>query len=141
MNRTIRFAAAAATAATALLATGLAQAQDPVRAGFDRMLDHTACTCTAAVPAQAAAALDPLLTAMVLPLRGDQPSAAMNWARHDAAGASFERMLAHVPSTHRPSGPQPAMEDPLVLALVEPLRESLIAEARARRTQVAAAAR
>lgn len=137
MNRTIRLAAAA----TALLATGLAHAQDPVRASFDRMLDHTACTCAAAVPAHADAAHDPLMTAMVLPLRGGQPATAMNWARQDASGASFERMLAHVPSTHRPSVPQPAMEDPLVLALVEPLRESLIAEARARRTEVATAAR
>lgn len=137
MNRTIRLAAAA----TALLATGLAQAQDPVRAGFDRMLDHTACTCVAAVPAQASAAHDPLLTAMVLPLRDGMPALAVNWTRQDAAGASFERMLAHEASSHRPAMPQPAMEDPLVLALVEPLRESLIAEARARRTEVAAAAR
>ncbi|MCK6420603.1 MAG: hypothetical protein L6Q73_06805 [Aquabacterium sp.] len=138
MNRTIRLSAATAAA---LLATGLAQAQDPVRASFDRMLDHTACTCVAAVPAQASAAHDPLLAAMVQPLRDGMPAQAVNWARHDAAGASFERMLAHVASTHRPLVPQPALEDPLVLALVEPLRESLIAEARARRTQVAAAAR
>lgn len=137
MNRTIRLAAAAA----ALLATGLAQAQDPVRSSFERMLDHTACTCVAAVPAQASAAHDPLLAAMVLPLREGMPALAVNWARQDAAGASFERMLAHVASTHRPLVPQPAMDDPLVLALVEPSRESLIAEARAQRTRVASAER
>ena len=138
MHRTNRIAAIVTT----LLTMGAAQAQasDPVRASFDRMLDHAASTGAIAVPATFSAGDDPLMAAMVLPLRAGTAPAQPAWASQDAAGASFERMLAHLPATHNPARPAAQADDPLVAALVEPLRESAAVAGQHRPRQWAQAA-
>ena len=139
MNRTTRIAAIVTT----LLTMGAAQAQasDPARASFDRMLDHVASTGVIAVPATFSAGDDPLMAAMVLPLRAGTAPAQPAWASQDAAGASFERMLAHLPATHSPARPAAQADDPLVAALVEPLRESATEAGQLHRTQLAVVTR
>ncbi|MCK6422067.1 MAG: hypothetical protein L6Q73_14335 [Aquabacterium sp.] len=139
MNRTTRIAAIVTT----LLTMGAAQAQasDPARASFDRMLDHVASTGVIAVPATFSAGDDPLMAAMVLPLRAGTAPAQPAWASQDAAGASFERMLAHLPATHSPARPAAQADDPLVAALVELLRESATEAGQLHRTQLAVVTR
>ena len=91
---------------------------DPVADGFEHMLTHTPTTSAVAHPVGPA---DPLLVALVVPLRD-------GWANPVAARAgdpvlaAFTRMLGHDPTHSRP--PVPAGTDPLVAALIEPLRNS-----------------
>ena len=59
----------------------------------------------------------------------------------DPARASFDRMLAHLPATHSPARPAAQADDPLVAALVEPLRESATTVGPHRLRQWAQAAR
>lgn len=106
-------------AVLALALTSLnGQADDEVRRSFDRMLAHEAAPATQAAPAAAPA--DPLVAALVVPLRDGV------WPREPAADAdpvvaSFSRMLNHEPSSHVPALPADAGTDPLVAAVVLPL--------------------
>ncbi len=84
---------------------------------FDRMLGHTPAASAVASPAGQVA--DPLIAAMVLPLRD---GIAAPRPRHDAVLAGFTRMLQHTPSSHTPAVPASVGADPLQLAMVEPLR-------------------
>lgn len=93
---------------------------DPLRAGFDRLLaGEPVAARPAAIPAAPA---DPLVGAIVLPLRdGVWPARA---AAGDAVAESFARMLQHEPSRHLPLRPDAAAADPLIAAVVWPLLRS-----------------
>lgn len=117
-------------AVLALALTSLhGQADDEVRRSFDRMLarDAAAAATTAVVSAEAPPAdpADPLVAALVQPLRdGVWPEArpAMAAARlADPVVAGFARMLSHEPSTHTPPLPADVGTDPLIAAVVLPL--------------------
>lgn len=100
-------------------AAAAAQA-DPVMDSFDRMLTHAAATMATDRPTESA---DPLVAAMVEPLRDARGTAAVHVAAagRDPIRASFDRMLQHEPTplaAHVPQG-----TDPLVAALIEPLRD------------------
>ncbi|HMQ73587.1 MAG TPA: hypothetical protein PKD25_13790 [Rubrivivax sp.] len=103
----------------ALTFAAAAQA-DPVMDSFDRMLTHAAATMAGARPAEPA---DPLVAAMVEPLREARGPAAVHVAAAggDAIRASFDRMLQHEPTPLAARVPQGT--DPLVAALIEPLRD------------------
>lgn len=111
--------------ALVLALTGLpALAADALGASFDRMLAHEHGAVAAQLPSGAGP--DPLLAAMVVPLRdgvradfGRRASAA--GAEYDTLAASFARMLAHEPSWAPPALPAGAGVDPLVQAVVRPL--------------------
>jgi hypothetical protein len=106
----------------ALIALSFAAAAqaDPVMDSFDRMLTHAAATIATARPSESA---DPLVAAMVEPLRDTRGTAAVPVAAADgdAVRASFERMLQHEPTPLAARAPQGT--DPLVAALIEPLRD------------------
>jgi hypothetical protein len=104
-------------AAALLLASSPGMAFDSLRAGFDRLLaDEPAPVSAAATPAGPA---DPLLAAMVLPLRdGVRPAQAV---AGDPVTESFARMLRHEPSRHSPPLPGDDVADPLIAAVVLPL--------------------
>ena len=51
----------------------------------------------------------------------------------DGAAASFERMLSHQPATHQPVTAAQHDADPLVAALIEPLRDGHAAAAASQR--------
>lgn len=107
-------------AAALVLASSHSMAFDPLRAGFDRMLaDEPVAAQPAAI---AAAPADPLVAAIVLPLRdGVWPPHAVTG---DAVAESFARMLQHEPSRHVPPLPDAAAADPLIAAVVWPLLRS-----------------
>ncbi len=120
-------------AVLALALTSLSgQADSEVRGSFDRMLAHDATPATQAAPAAAfAGPADPLVAALVVPLR-DGVWPAEPAADADPVVASFSRMLNHEPSRHVPMLPVDAGTDPLVAAVVLPLlREKAITVARA----------
>jgi hypothetical protein len=108
---------AGGVAAALLVASSPGMAFDSLRAGFDRLLaDEPAAVSAAATPAGPA---DPLLAAMVLPLRdGVAPAQAV---AGDPVAESFARMLAHAPSRHSPPRPAGEVADPLIAAVVLPL--------------------
>ena len=106
------------SAALVLFASlGAHAADDSLTQSFDRMLNHTPAASAVASPAGQAA--DPLIAAMVVPLRD---GVAAPRPQHDAVLAGFTRMLQHTPSTHTPAVPASTGVDPLQLAVVEPLR-------------------
>ncbi|MBI3154129.1 MAG: hypothetical protein HYZ20_01830 [Burkholderiales bacterium] len=106
----------------ALIALSFAAAAhaDPVMDSFDRMLTHAAATMATARPAESA---DPLVATMVEPLREAHRAGAVHVAAtgDDAVRASFDRMLQHEPTPL--AARVPAGSDPLVAALIEPLRD------------------
>jgi hypothetical protein len=107
-------------AAALLLASSPGMAFDSLRTSFDRILaDEPASVQAAATPAGPA---DPLLAAMVLPLR-DGVRAEQTLAG-DPVAESFARMLRHEPSRHAPPLPGDAVADPLIAAVVLPLLRS-----------------
>lgn len=89
---------------------------DPATDSFDRMLTHAAATTAVARPVEP---VDPLLAALVRPLRDGRRVAART--DDDPVLAGFARMLAHAPTPL--AAPVPAGTDPLVAALIEPLRD------------------
>lgn len=109
------------SAALVLFASvGAHAADDALTQSFDRMFAHAPASGAVAAPAGQAA--DPLLAAMVVPLRD---GFAAPQPRHDAVLAGFTRMLQHAPSRHTPALPASVGADPLQLAMVEPLRNGL----------------
>lgn len=103
-----------------LLAATPSFATDPVRASFDRMLTHE--PVATAPPAAPQAPADPLIAALVVPLRdGVKQAVPMT----DAVAQSFERMLTHSPNWVAPPVPAGLGDDPLLAAMVEPLRQWL----------------
>jgi hypothetical protein len=103
-----------------MLASSQGQAFDSLRASFDLMLDHE----PAAMPAAAThgGSADPLLAAMVLPLRdGLPPTRAL---ASDPVAESFARMMQHEPNRHVPPLPRGEGADPLIAAIVLPLVRS-----------------
>jgi hypothetical protein len=110
----------AATAVLPLLAAAV-QAE-PIAESFERMLDHPPSTAPVARPAEPA---DPLLHALVLPLRNGRvpaPPAPALAAADDQVAASFERVLRHPATATHPAPPEGI--DPLASALVRPLRDA-----------------
>ena len=96
-------------------------AEDPVRVSFDRMLTHA--PAPASAPAGASAAADPLVAALVVPVRdGTRPAGPASAT--DPVAESFARMFAHEPSRHTPALPESASVDPLIAAVVWPLLRS-----------------
>ena len=93
---------------------------DPVMDSFDRMLTHAAATMAAARPVEPA---DPLVSALVEPLRDARAAGAVHVAAagDDTIRAGFDRMLQHEPTPL--AARVPAGTDPLVAALIEPLRD------------------
>jgi len=90
-------------------------AADPARASFDRMLSHQ--PAPAVRPAIVREPADPLIAALVVPLRdGAWPE-----RTSDAVAESFARMLDHEPSRIAPPLPADAGTDPLIAAVVWPL--------------------
>jgi hypothetical protein len=122
----------AGVAAALAAASSPGMAFDPLRASVERMLaDGPVAARPVAVPAGPA---DPLLAAIVLPLRdGTKPAGA---EATDPVVESFARMLRHEPSRHLPPLPQGAGADPLIAAVVLPLlraNPTLVAGAKAQR--------
>jgi hypothetical protein len=104
-------------AAALMAASSHSMAFDSLRASFERMLDHEPAAMSAAATPGAPA--DPLIAAMVLPLRdGVWPVPAV---ASDPVAQSFARMLAHGPSRHSPARPAAEGADPLIAAVVLPL--------------------
>ena len=97
------------------LASAPSLAGDPVRESFDRMLTPHAANAAPHVAATGTA--DPLIAALVVPLRdGVWPSAHI-----DPVAESFARMLNHEPSRLAPPIPAGSGVDPLIAAMVWPL--------------------
>lgn len=101
----------------ALSVAAVAVHADPVVDSFDRMLAHAPTATPVARPAEPA---DPLIAALVAPLR-DGHAASVAARADDPVLASFDRMLRHEPTHTR--APVPAGTDPLVAALIVPLRD------------------
>jgi hypothetical protein len=116
----------AAVAIAMLLGTADCLAADSVAESFDRMLTHAP---VRGVPlASFRSDVDPLVAALVVPLRdGVQPrgSAVGAAAPADPVAQSFERLFAHRPTAMSSSVPARFGADPLHVAMVEPLRDSL----------------
>lgn len=93
---------------------------DALHDSFDRMRAHPATPMSAVHPAEPA---DPLRAALVEPLRDAQVRSAAHAPRadDDAIVGAFARMLAHEPTPL--TAAVPAGTDPLVAALIEPLRD------------------
>ena len=95
-------------------------ATDPVALSFERMLNHTPVTTAPAVPANFGT--DPLIAAMVEPLRSGTLHTAAQVAKVDLTIGGFDRMLADSPTSTYLPVPANFVTDPLVSAMVEPLR-------------------
>ena len=104
----------------ALLGACAQAATDPVALSFERMLNHTPVTTAPAVPANFGT--DPLIAAMVEPLRSGTLHTAAQVAKGDLTIGGFDRMLAHSPTSTYPAVPANFGTDPLIAAMVEPLR-------------------
>lgn len=106
---------AAVTAAVLTLVTSPARAGDEVAASFERMLaPHTG---VAAPSIAAPGPVDPLLAALVVPLRdGVWPATPV-----DPVLASFMRLFSHEPNRVAPAAPAGEPADPLIAAVVQPL--------------------
>ena len=103
------------------LASSSGLAADPVCASFDRMLAHE--PMPAGGPAATRGPADPLIAALVLPLRdGAHPSRPV--VPSDAVVESFTRMFNHEPNRTPPALPESAGADPLIAAIVRPLLQS-----------------
>jgi hypothetical protein len=105
--------------AFALQLAGNCLAADAAADSFERMLAHQP---GRGVPAAQRAEVDPLLQAIVIPLREGAPR---SMARPDAVADSFARMFAHEPNRVAPAVPAGLGGDPLIAAMVEPLRQWL----------------
>lgn len=105
-----------------------AQADDAVARSFERMLEQRSIPAPAVRPGRAE--LDPLQAAIVIPLRDGvgRPAAS---APADPVLHSFERLFSHVPNPVAPPVPAGLGDDPLMAAMVEPLRTWLAGEAAA----------
>jgi len=116
MFATRQFSAWSTSVALALvLAAAPGFAADLARASFDRMLSHQ--SAPAARPAIVREPADPLIAALVVPLRdGTWPE-----RTSDAVAESFARMLNHEPSRIASPLPAQAGTDPLIAAVVWPL--------------------
>ena len=111
-------------AALTLFGTANALAADGVAESFERMLAHQPGHGITATAADRDA--DPLVQAMVVPLRDGQPRIL---AKTDPVAESFARMLAHQPGTVVLTASSDRDHDPLVAAMVEPLRRWLASSA------------
>jgi hypothetical protein len=111
-------------------------ASEGVLESFERMLTHEPGRGVPLASAQVTA--DPLVEAMVVPLRDGIRPAPPRAA--DPVAESFARMLAHVPSTHVPPVPAGIGADPLIAAVVEPLRQWLAGNGAAERQAIALSA-
>ncbi|MBK9235086.1 MAG: hypothetical protein IPO19_03085 [Rhodoferax sp.] len=85
------------------------------------MLKHTPVTTAPAVPADFGT--DPLIAAMVEPLRNGTQHTVAQVAKVDLTIGGFDRMLAHSPTSTYPAVPANFGTDPLIAAMVEPLRQ------------------
>lgn len=119
-------AASILTAVLLCAGSAVASAQDPVLAGFERMLGHQP---THLAPATSVARERDLVLEIVVGALGNQwsprplPHAkAPATAADDAVSASFARMLNYEPNRVRPAVPAGFGEDPLYAAMVVPLR-------------------
>lgn len=94
---------------------------DPVMDSFDRMLSHAATSTPIARPAEPA---DPLVAALVEPLRDGRSTAMAQvpGSADDPVRLSFVRMLTYT-ATPMPIARPAEPADPLVAALIEPLRD------------------
>jgi hypothetical protein len=111
-------------------------AADAVVESFDRLLAHQPGPTKPVITADRDA--DPLIHAMVIPLRDpvrDSPAALAY-----PIAESFARMLAHTPGTVAPPLPPHTGPDPLIVAIVEPLRQSLSESAAATHFDIARSA-
>jgi hypothetical protein len=109
------------SAAILALSGACAQAAtDPVALSFERMLNHTPVTTAPAVPANFG--IDPLIAAMVVPQRSGTQHAVVQVAKVDLTIGGFDRMLAHTPTSTYPAVPANFGTDPLIAAMVVPLR-------------------
>lgn len=94
---------------------------DPLHASFERMLAVE--PASARPPAVPIGPADPLIAALVVPLRDGASPVATN-RPSDPVLESFTRMLAHEPNWATPALPQAAGADPLIAAVVWPLLRS-----------------
>jgi hypothetical protein len=94
---------------------------DPVRASFDRMLAHE--PMPAGAPAATRGPADPLIAALVVPLR-DGTRFARPAIATDPVAESFARMFDHEPNRTAPALPESAGTDPLIAAIVWPLQRT-----------------
>ena len=109
------------SAAILALSGACAQAAtDPVALSFERMLNHTPVTTAPAVPANFGT--DPLIAAMVVPQRSGTQHTVAQVAKVDLTIGGFDRMLAHSPTSPSPAVPANFGTDPLIAAMVVPLR-------------------
>jgi hypothetical protein len=109
-----------AVVAFALLAgTVNCAASDAALDSFERMLAHQPGRSAPVVSVHAE--VDPLIEAMVVPLRDGIRRSPLHAA--DAVAGSFARMLAHTPGANLPPVPAGIGPDPLIAAVVEPLRQ------------------
>ncbi|MBK6866255.1 MAG: hypothetical protein IPG91_23450 [Ideonella sp.] len=102
------------------MAAGNCLAQDSAAASFERMFSHQPATHQPVTAAQRDA--DPLVAALVVPLR-DGVQRAPAFAAADPVAQSFARLFAHQPHATAPALPAGSATDPLVAALIEPLRD------------------
>ncbi|MCC6377239.1 MAG: hypothetical protein IT519_00340 [Burkholderiales bacterium] len=119
-NPLLRAAALAAVAFLLFAATAEATVRDPLREGLERMLGEEASrslpTASAPSPDCSEPSLEPLLVRLCEDIRRSPLSSP------DPVSESFVRMLLHTPSRHVPPLPAGVGVDPLVEAMVEPLR-------------------
>lgn len=110
------------------LGSAAAQADDAVVRSFERMLEPRPIPAPAVRPGRLE--VDPLQAAIVIPLRDGvgRPAAS---APADTVLHSFERLFSHVPNRVAPPLPAGLGDDPLIAAMVEPLRTWLAGEAAA----------
>jgi hypothetical protein len=94
---------------------------DPVRASFERMLAHEPMLTRA--PAETRGPVDPLIAALVVPLRDGTRFASPTVAT-DPVAESYARMFNHEPNRIAPVLPASAGTDPLIAAIVWPLQRT-----------------
>jgi len=130
-HHTLSLQTRSASIALALaMAAGTCLAQDSAAASFERMLSHQPSTHQPVTAAQREA--DPLVAALVVPLRDGFPRLPA-FATDDPLAQSFARLFAHQPNAIAPALPSGSGTDPLVAALIEPLRDGSAAAAAAQR--------
>ncbi len=112
------------------MAAGTCLARDGAAASFERMLSHQPATHQPVTAVQHDA--DPLVAALVVPLRDGLQRLPM-FAANDPLAQSFARLFAHQPNAIAPALPSGSGPDPLVAALIEPLRDGPAAAAASRR--------
>ncbi len=121
MSTKIRSLLETGCAAVALAFAASSVIADPLHAGFERMLAVE--PASAGAPAVPIGPADPLIAALVVPVREGTTSIRMS-RPSDPVLESFARMLAHEPNWAPPALPQGAGADPLIAAVVWPLLRS-----------------